>query len=177
MDVPVSRPFSFTRGRRKNLRENTHFHHCQLWVPGLHIHLVPRRSGGGGGGGSSSSSAMAACRQRSACFAACRGPCADRECRSGPGEAKALPFVVKLHLNCWRGPGYFIGAVTLLVVLDLAVLVGLGGGGQTWVSLAAGSTATGAWATPGRGKQAYGAGCPLTGRSTAPRLNTVCPSQ
>ena len=41
VDVPVSRLTSLTRGRRNNLRENTHFHHCQLWVPGLHVHLVP----------------------------------------------------------------------------------------------------------------------------------------
>ena len=24
-----------------NLSENTHFHYCQLWVAGLHIHLAP----------------------------------------------------------------------------------------------------------------------------------------
>ena len=26
---------------RNDLRENTHSHHCQLWVPGLHVHVVP----------------------------------------------------------------------------------------------------------------------------------------
>ena len=41
VDVPVSRPISLTQGRRNNLREDTHFHHCQLSVPGLHVHLVP----------------------------------------------------------------------------------------------------------------------------------------
>ena len=37
VDVPVSRPFSLTLGRRNYLREHTHSHHCQLWMPGLHV--------------------------------------------------------------------------------------------------------------------------------------------
>ena len=27
-------------GHRNNLREDTHYHHCRLWVPGLQIHVI-----------------------------------------------------------------------------------------------------------------------------------------